>query len=132
MRLALVAAVLAAAIGGGHASAAAAPATQLRVTIWHQGQPGPSQTWTLACAPARGTHPARGRACQTLSRLLPQPFRPVPRDAMCTQIYGGPQEALVTGTLNGSRVWARFNLRDGCQIARWTRLAPLLPAARGS
>jgi hypothetical protein len=44
---------------------------------------------------------------------------------VCTQIYGGPQEALVTGTVRGDRVWVRFSRRDGCEIDRWNRLAPL-------
>jgi hypothetical protein len=46
---------------------------------------------------------------------------------MCTQIYGGPQEALVTGTFGGRRVWARFSRRNGCEIARWNRIAFLFP-----
>ena len=41
-------------------------------------------------------------------------------------IYGGPQVALVTGTLRGVKVWARFRRRDGCEIARWNRVAFLL------
>jgi hypothetical protein len=49
--------------------------------------------------------------------------------SICTEIYGGPQVALVTGILAGRRIWARFQRRDGCEIARWNRLAPwLLPA----
>jgi hypothetical protein len=47
----------------------------------------------------------------------------VPKDVFCTQIYGGPQEALVTGTYAGAKVWARFNRRDGCQTDRWNRVA---------
>jgi hypothetical protein len=128
MRFVLLAAILAAGITAAPAAAAATD-TQLRVTVWPQGQPGPSQAWTLACVPARGTHPARVAACRTLSRLDVSAFRPVPPNTMCTQIYGGPQQALVTGTFKGRRVWARFNLRDGCEIARWRQLAPLLPAA---
>ncbi|HVM15969.1 MAG TPA: SSI family serine proteinase inhibitor [Gaiellaceae bacterium] len=124
MRVALAAAVLAAAVLA--APAAATPLDRLTVTVWHDGRPGPSETWTLHCRPTGGTHPARASACRTLARL-DAPFRPVPRDAVCTQIYGGPQEALVTGTFRGQRVWARFNLRGGCEIARWNRLSPLLP-----
>lgn len=127
MRLAVLAAVAAACVAAGAPAAAAAPQTQLRVTVWLDGRPGPSQAWTIACAPARGTHPARAAVCGKLSRVAIQPFRPVPKNAMCTQVYGGPQEALVTGTVAGRRVWARFNLRNGCQIDRWKRLAPLLP-----
>ena len=57
-------------------------------------------------------------------------FAPVPRDAVCTEIYGGPQVARVVGRVNGKRVWASFNRANGCHISRWDRLAPwLLPSA---
>ena len=70
------------------------------------------------------------RACARLAGTR-NPFRPVPRDAVCTEIYGGPQEALVTGTYRGARVTARFNRVNGCEIARWDRIAVLFPGAVG-
>jgi hypothetical protein len=42
---------------------------------------------------------------------------------MCTQIYGGPEEALVTGSFRGRKVWARFSRVDGCAVDRWNRLS---------
>ena len=60
-------------------------------------------------------------------------FFPVPGPPMlCTQQYGGPQVALVTGTLGGRQVHCRFSLTDGCEIARWHALAPLLGGISGS
>jgi hypothetical protein len=109
---------------GGEAAAAE---TDLRVTVWPQGPSGPSRSWTLRCEPVGGTLPSARRVCAALSRL-DAPFRPVPRDAMCTQQYGGPAEALVRGTYRGRRVWARFHRRDGCHIARWDRVRFLFPA----
>ena len=47
---------------------------------------------------------------------------------LCTQIYGGPEVARVTGRFRGNRIWAEFRRRDGCEIGRWERLRPLLPA----
>jgi hypothetical protein len=47
---------------------------------------------------------------------------------MCSMIYGGPQQALVAGTLNGQSVRARFKRTNGCEIARWNRLAFLFRA----
>jgi hypothetical protein len=41
-------------------------------------------------------------------------------------VYGGPQVAEVRGTWDGVDVDARFQRTDGCEIARWDRLAPLL------
>lgn len=126
-----IAAIVAGLAAAGAPAATPTP-TQLRVTLWPAGQSGASQSWMLSCVPARGTHPAPGRACLTVGREGLAAFRPVPPATLCTQVYGGPQEALVTGRLRGRPVWARFNLRDGCQIARWKRLAPLLPAAATS
>ena len=111
----------------GAAGAAAAP-TELRIAVWAKGRDaGAAPTrWTLRCEPARGTLPRPARAC---ARLLANrdALKPVPRGTICTQIYGGPQEALVTGTVRGKRVWVRFKRRNGCEIARWNRLAPLFP-----
>ena len=46
---------------------------------------------------------------------------------MCTEQYGGPQQALVTGTFKGRSVWAMFSATNGCQISRAKRIAFLLP-----
>jgi hypothetical protein len=60
---------------------------------------------------------------------LSQPFAPVPRNVACSQIYGGPAVALVTGSFAGRRVRAVFNRKNGCEIARWNRLSFLFPVA---
>jgi hypothetical protein len=52
----------------------------------------------------------------------------VPKDSVCTQIFGGPNVALVRGTFEGRRIWTYFRLRDGCEISRWKRVVPLLPS----
>lgn len=56
---------------------------------------------------------------------LPDPNR------VCTQQYGGPQLATVTGTFKGRTVNAAFSRTDGCEIARWQALAPLFGALAG-
>jgi hypothetical protein len=99
----------------------------LTITIWPQGMSGDWQRWTLRCGPAGGSHPSRAAACTKL-RTTPSPFRPVSRNAACTTIYGGPDVAIVTGRFRGARVWAKFQLRNGCEIDRWKRLVPLLPS----
>ena len=109
------------------ASAAASGMTSLRIRVWPQGQGGRSTAWTLRCDPVGGTHPRAARACRALA-ALENPFAPVPPTAACTQIYGGPQVAIVTGTFRGRRVWARFMRSDGCQIARWERVRALFAA----
>jgi hypothetical protein len=98
----------------------------LHVTVWPHGRDGAARTWTLRCAPAGGTLPRPARACAKLS-LLTRPFAPVPRNVACTQIYGGPAVAVVTGSFEERRVRAVFNRTNGCEIARWNRLRFLFP-----
>ncbi|MGW9415765.1 subtilase-type protease inhibitor [Arthrobacter cupressi] len=60
-------------------------------------------------------------------------FFPVPRpDRRCTQQYGGPQTATVTGSFRGRQVRCRFSRTDGCEIAKWRSMAPLLGGVPGS
>ena len=88
------------------------------------------RTYTLRCRPAAGTLPHRASACTRLLRVQ-NPFAPVPRDQACTQIYGGPQQAVVTGIYGGKPVRTAFTRTDGCQIARWNRVRFLFPIATG-
>jgi hypothetical protein len=92
-------------------------AAALAITIWPNG-PGGKELHRVVRCPG----PAY---CAKLTRSA---FAPVPPDVLCTQVYGGPQQALVTGTLQGRKVWARFKRTDGCQTARWDRVAFLLGA----
>ena len=128
---ALALATVAAACGSDAGTAAAPPSGALTITVWPQGRTaGGARRWTLECGPAGGSHPHAAKACARLAAVA-NPFKPVPRDAMCTQIYGGPQEALVAGTFRGAEVNARFNRVNGCEIARWDRVAVLFPIGVG-
>ncbi|WP_425860044.1 hypothetical protein [Arthrobacter sp. TWP1-1] len=62
---------------------------------------------------------------QKIFFALPDPAR------ICTQQYGGPQIAVVTGWFNGQEVNAAFSRTDGCEISRWQALAPLFGALAG-
>lgn len=127
MRLLLIAAfvLLAAA-----AAPAQSPSTSLRIAVWPEGQNGEQKVWTLRCAPVGGTLPRRAAACRRLA-ALERPFAPIPSDAVCTMIYGGPARALVTGTHRGRRVWTTFARKDGCHISRWKRHGFLFPVTVG-
>jgi hypothetical protein len=101
--------------------------TSLHITVWPSGAENPGKrVYTLRCAPASGTLPHRAAACTKLMRLE-RPFAPTPKGVACTQIYGGPQEALVTGRFRGKLIRARFGRKDGCEIARWNRVRFLFP-----
>jgi Subtilisin inhibitor-like len=134
--VAALAAVLVAGLGcgagqsapsGGSTGTAAKPATDLRITVWPKGRDGAAkpQRWTLRCGPDGGTLPRRGAACDRLAKLK-KPFAPTPGTLACIDLYGGPQQALVTGTHDGRRVWATLSARNGCEIARWNKLKFLL------
>jgi aminoglycoside phosphotransferase (APT) family kinase protein len=86
-----------------------------------------AKTYTLRCDPAGGTLPQPARACRRLAQLK-DPFAPTPKGTVCTQIYGGPQIAFVTGRFRGRSVRAHFNRKNGCEIARWNRVRFLFPA----
>lgn len=80
---------------------------------------GVVQSYTLGCSPTSGNHPNRWAACRLLLKQGAKLFVPVPADAACTMIYGGPQKAIVKGTWNGKRISATFTRDNGCTIAKW-------------
>jgi Subtilisin inhibitor-like len=126
MRASVVALVLAA-ILCATASATPSSGTSLRITFWaDSAKPLDRVSWTLRCNPPAGSLPRPARAC---TRLLPggvRLFAPVPTNALCTEIYGGPQKARVVGTLKGRLVRTAFSRTNGCEIARWQRISPWL------
>ncbi|MFH9075346.1 SSI family serine proteinase inhibitor [Streptomyces alboflavus] len=122
---------------GGHTVDRPA-ADRLSITVNADGADGADgagdRAYTLECAPTGGTHPSPSDACERLDQLAKEgvnPFQEVPRDAACTQQYGGPETARVQGTWQGRPVDTTFSRTDGCQISRWNTLVPVLPANGG-
>jgi hypothetical protein len=108
--------------------AASTPQTSLRIAFWEGPGVEPDVVRTLRCNPAGGSLPRPARACQRLLAGGAKLFAPSPPSLVCTEIYGGPQRARITGRLAGKRVWATFSRTNGCEISRWERLSPwLLP-----
>lgn len=130
MRVVLVAAaLLIVAIPAAGFSAAPVGPTRLSIIVWPEGHGEETAVrhLTLRCQPASGSHPTPGRACRRLQASRGA-LRPVPADRPCTRQYGGPQQALLSGTVKGRRIRAAFNRKNGCEIARWDRLAPVFRA----
>lgn len=48
-----------------------------------------------------------------------------PADQVCTMIYGGPEVATVTGTVDDTDIDASFVRTDGCAISRFDDASPL-------
>lgn len=91
----------------------------------------PVQTWTLVCAGvAEGSHPDPVTACAHLTGMQ-EPFTPLPDDIICTEQYGGPETARITGQWAGEPVDLELSRVDGCRIAQWDSLQPALPATAG-
>ena len=71
-------------------------------------------------------------ACAALTKHGEKVFFELPdRNRICTQQYGGPQQARVTGTISGREVDKQFALTDGCQISEWNSMQALLGSRAG-
>lgn len=126
LALALGLGLLAGACGSGDAGRRAE--TELEITVWPEGRGSDASTTVeLTCDPPGGTHPAPAAACAALA-ANEDALEPVPPERVCTQIFGGPQEARVVGRYRGREVTASFSRTNGCEIGRWDALAPLLGA----
>jgi hypothetical protein len=77
--------------------------------------------------------PDAAAALAAVEQFGEEVFFPVPRpDRICTQQYGGPQVAVVKGWFRGRKVLSHFSRTDGCEIARWRSMTPLLGGMEGS
>lgn len=103
-----------------------APRDSLTITLAADDKGTGSTSWRLTCEPAGGTHPDPAAACAALA-AVDDPYGPVPPDVACTEIYGGSAVATITGTADGDAVDARYTRTNGCEIARWDALGPVLP-----
>ena len=100
------------------------PTVFLTVTVWPNGT-GDAVHATLQCDPPGGDHPRAEAACAAVRRNATA-LQPVRADMACTQQYGGPERARVRGIVDGTDVSAELSRANGCEIARWDSLAPLL------
>ena len=94
------------------------------------GEPAPATQLTVRVDPdGKGPEPANEARVDSAPGLRPADFEPVPDDIACTEQFGGPETATVSGTLGGRPIDARFARHNGCEITRWDKVAPLLQAA---
>ena len=99
-------------------------AADLTIVVDATGE-GATTTHTLTCDPTGGDHPDAQAACAAIAAGGPDAFEPTPMDVACTEQWGGPQTATVTGTVGGEAVNAEFSRTNGCEISRWAALEPL-------
>lgn len=96
--------------------------TQLKITVRADGEKISAQH-TLDCNGNKtidtSTLPGAVAACASLEKLadLVNPSSNPAR--VCTEIYGGPQRAQVSGLLRGQAVLLEFSRSNGCLISQW-------------
>ncbi|MGY2063926.1 SSI family serine proteinase inhibitor [Blastococcus sp. SYSU DS0619] len=114
----------------GAGSGIAQAETDLRIEV-DLGDGTPPRTWTLTCVGvAEGSHPEPEAACAHLDGMT-EPFAPLPEDMMCTEQYGGPQTAHITGRWRGEPVDLQLSRVDRCRITQWDSFGPVLPVDVG-
>jgi Subtilisin inhibitor-like len=100
------------------------------VIRYQEDEKAAEEKYILRCHPPGGIHPEAEAACDAVDKAVKgprSPWEPVPGNAMCTQIYGGPHTARVNGVWDGRKIDAGFDRTNGCEIARWNSLVPALP-----
>ncbi|WP_052847410.1 SSI family serine proteinase inhibitor [Streptomyces avicenniae] len=104
-------------------------AHRLTITVSGAGEEADGRH-ELECAPVGGTHPDPEGACEVL-RGAREPFATTTgtdgAEPLCTYVYGGPATATVEGVWDGRPVHAEYDRTNGCEIARWDALVPVLP-----
>lgn len=124
--LALLAAAALAGCGsdeGTQAAGTSGELANLTVTVDGDGTKGAEKPKELKLDCAK---PTDSQACGAAAGVSAADLRATGGDTACTQIYGGPEEATIKGTIRGEDVDATFTRTDGCEISRWDRVKALL------
>lgn len=114
------------------------PIADLIIEVQPDGTAAGTVSYRLACLGDTATltgDTAPGSADSMCLALNDDPARTrllagAPTDQLCTEIYGGPQLATITGTLDGASVATSVDRANGCGIDDWDRLLSVfLPTA---
>ncbi|MCZ2404531.1 hypothetical protein IV498_15420 [Paenarthrobacter sp. Z7-10] len=119
------------------ASASASGTSSARLTVQIKDSPdSPAATSFLVCngtsATTESTVVDADSACAALEKHGAVLLAPAAvRDQKCTMQMGSSRVATVSGTFHGKDVKDSFSQTDGCKIAVWNMLAPLLGGQAG-
>jgi hypothetical protein len=97
----------------------------------------PAVNYTLVCRDgvpaAESQHPKADAACAALKKNAAL-LSPAPKNTnrVCTEQYGGPETATVTGIVDDTPVDRGFARTNGCEIAAWSAAADVLGATGGA
>ena len=107
--------------------------SEIELSIRHDDGDGNTQTGTLTCAGgaprAAGFLTRRATAeelCAKARAIRALLTTPPDKGRVCTQIYGGPETAHITGTIDGEKVDRRFSRTNGCEIDDFNDAGELL------
>src|ERR671915_1350198 len=103
--------VLVAGCGEEEGTGTSDPYARLVVEVDSDGEGGTAPKRTEVDCETADSEPCAG--------LTADVFEPTPRGTACTQQFGGPETAKITGTFDGREIDAEYNRADGCEIARW-------------
>ena len=109
--------------GGTQAGGPTGELASLVVTVDDDGAKGAGQPRQLEL---ECKAPTDSQACGAAAGVSAADLRETGDGVACTQIYGGPEEATIKGTIRGEDVDATFTRSDGCEIARWDKVKDLL------
>lgn len=128
-------------IGGGEPPLGGGPYAVATLTVDIEHPDEDTISYQLACfgdtatiIPADTPGVDAARACTALARLEVEDYLVdgPPSDQACTEQYGGPDVAQITGRVNDRPVDIEIDRTDGCGIDNWdVLLAQVLPPARG-
>jgi len=97
----------------------------LTITLDPDGPDGPEEEMSeeVDCEEA-----SDDATCLAIQDLEAGDFDPPSADQPCTELFGGPDIATVSGELNGEDVDAELTRANGCEIERFDAAVPLLQA----
>lgn len=105
----------------------------IELSIRHDDGAGNTETGILTCR--GGVQRAGGfltrratveQLCAKARAIKALLTTPPDKQRACTQIYGGPETARITGTIDGVKVDRRFSRTNGCEIDDFNRAGELL------
>ena len=113
---------------------ASTPRGEIELSIRFEDGAGNTKTATLTCRTdlqraggyLRDAAPA-SELCAAVRSIEELLTTEPDKQRVCSQIYGGPETARVTGTIDGVEVDRRFTRTNGCEIADYRRAGALLP-----
>ena len=131
---ALIAALAAAGVGGGSSGGSrAAAGDSVRLTVTFTRRPGQLRIAHLRCSGSTATADGflravgAGRACAHARKIAGLLTSGPPTGRACSEIFGGPERAVVTGRIGSRSIRHTFKRTDSCEIGDWRRAQPLVP-----